>query len=105
MSKNGRISQHKMLHLIFAHSSLKSRFPLSFFTVCVLGSTPGGSTMEDEDDKRFRRRDRRGAPLRLSVLSANMVLLESEDTFVIGASICHGTKVSNVLQYMTRYQI
>ena len=94
MSKNGRISQHKMLHLIFAHSSLKSRFPLSFLTVFVLGSTPGGSTMEDEDDKRFRRRDRRGAPLRLSVLSANMVLLESEDTFVIGASICHGTKVS-----------
>ena len=76
-----------MLHLIFAHSSLKSRFPLSFLTVFVLGSTPGGSTMEDEDDKRFRRWDRRGAPLRLSVLSANMVLLESEDTFVIGASI------------------
>ena len=72
-----------MLHLIFAHNSLKSRFPLSFFT----GSAPGGSTMEDEDDKRFRRQNRRGAPLRLCVLSANMVLLESEDTFVIGASI------------------
>ena len=93
-------------HLIFAHSSLKSRFPLSFFTVRVLGSAPGGSTMEDEDDKRFRRRDRRGAPLRvwLSVLSANMVLLESEDTFVIGASICHGTKVS-MYSNTLRYQI
>ena len=40
----------------------------------------------DDDDKHFRRRDLRGAPLRHRVLSANMVL-ESEDTSRFCATI------------------
>ena len=83
--------QHSITTLIFAHSSLKSLFPPS--TAFASGSDPGGNIMDDDDDKRFRRRDLRGAPLRHRVLDASMVL-EAESTFRILCNNCGVTKVS-----------